>query len=153
MTRKPSLNLTIRSLGPTLRMTVLSTVMGVQHSMKVDTIRRDILNTLFWRSRLSLWRFTALRKAMMTETEVRIPSVGMRLPVLWDASGASCGDEHDDGSEEENRNLSKQVVIEAKFCVVLVRVDHVIHHCLVQISVTLGEEAHFNKGHQETDEG
>uniref|UniRef100_A0A8D3ACT0 Uncharacterized protein n=1 Tax=Scophthalmus maximus TaxID=52904 RepID=A0A8D3ACT0_SCOMX len=90
MTRKPSLILTIRSLGPTLRITVLSTVMGVQHRRKVDTIRRDILKTLFWRSRLSLWRLTALRKAMITETEVRMPSVGLRLPLLCDPSVASC---------------------------------------------------------------
>ena len=90
MTRKHKRNFTKRSLGPKHKIVVFRTEMGVQQSRKVEMIRRDILKTLFCRSRRSRCRFTARRRAMITDTEVLTPKTTFLPALLCDMSVVSC---------------------------------------------------------------
>lgn len=90
MTRKHNLNFTKRSLGPKHKMVVFKTEIGVQQRRNVEIINNDILKTLFCLSRRSRCRFTARRRAIITETEVLTPNTTFLPPLLCDMSVVSC---------------------------------------------------------------
>lgn len=90
MTRKHNLNFTKRSLGPKHKMVVFKTEIGVQQRRNVEIINNDILKTLFCLSLRSRWRFTARRRAIITETEVLTPNTTFLPALLCDMSVVSC---------------------------------------------------------------